>query len=90
MKGVDAYLNIGGFLDGALKQQVEFDLTSFEQASGRELDDYERWEFRQQQLQANRWTYLGSGMTHERVLATLESLTPAARHKVESVSSAFC
>jgi hypothetical protein len=90
MKGVDAYLNIGGFLDGALKQQVEFDLTSFEQASGRELDDYERWEFRQQQLQANRWTYLGSGMTHERVLATLESLTPAARHKVESVSAAFC
>jgi hypothetical protein len=90
MKGVDAYLNIGGFLDGALKQQVEFDLTSFEQASGRELDDYERWEFRQQQLQANRWTYLGSGMTHERVLATLGSLTPAARHRVESVSSAFC
>lgn len=90
MKGVDDYLNIGGFLDGALKQQVEFDLTSFEQASGRELDDYERWEFRQQQLQANRWTYLGSGMTHERVLATLESLAPAARHKVESVSSAFC
>ncbi len=90
MKGVADYLNIGGFLDGALKQQVEFDLTSFEQASGRELDDYERWEFRQQQLQANRWTYLGSGMTHERVLATLESLTPAAREKVESISATFC
>ncbi|HEU4796120.1 MAG TPA: hypothetical protein VFT02_10850, partial [Pyrinomonadaceae bacterium] len=90
MKGVDDYLNIGGFLDGALKQQVEFDLVSFEQASGRELDDYEKWEFRQQQLQANRWTYLGSGMTHEKVLATLEWLTPAARAKVESISSAFC
>ena len=89
MKGVEDYLNIGGFIDGALKQQVEFDLTSFEQASGRYLDDYEKWEFRQQQLQANRWTYLGSGMTHERVLATLESLTPAARHKVESISPAF-
>lgn len=90
MKGVDDYLNIGGLLDGALKQQVEFDLTSFEQASGRELDDSEKSEFRRQQLQANRWTYLGSGMTHEKVLATLESLTPAARQKVESVSSAFC
>ena len=90
MKGVDDYLNIGGFLDGALKQQVEFDLDSFEQASGRELDDYEKWEFRQQQLQANRWTYLGSGMTHERVLATLEWLAPAARQKVESVSATFC
>ena len=90
MKGVEEYLNIGGFIDGALKQQVEFDLNSFEQASGRELDDYEKREFREQQLQANRWTYLGSGMTHEKVLATLESLTPAARAKVESVSSAFC
>lgn len=90
MKGVEEYLNIGGFLDGALKQQVEFDLISFEQASGRELDDDEKREFREQQLQANRWTYLGSGMTHEKVLATLESLTPAARAKIESVSSAFC
>lgn len=89
-KGVDDYLNIGGFLDGALKQQVEFDLTSFENATGRELDDEEKSEFRRQQLQANRWTYLGSGMTHEKVLSTLESLTPAAREKVESISAAFC
>ena len=90
LKGVDEYLKIGGLLDGALKQQVVFDLNSFEQAAGRELDEYERWEFRQQQLRANRWTYLGSGMTHERVLATLERLAPAARRKVESVSAAFC
>ena len=90
MKGVEEYLNIGGFIDGPLKQQVELDLNTFEQASGRELDDYEKREFREQQLQANRWTYLGSGMMHEKVLATLESLTPAARAKVESVSSAFC
>ncbi len=37
MKGVDEYLEIGGFLDVALKQQVEFDLNSFEQATGRKL-----------------------------------------------------
>ena len=90
MKGVEDYLKIGAFLDGALKQQVVFDLNSFEQATGRELDEYERWEFRQQQLKANRWTYLGSGMTHEKVLGTLEWLAPAARQKVESVSEAFC
>jgi hypothetical protein len=29
-------------------------------------------------------------MTHERVLATLEWLAPAARQKVESVSATFC
>lgn len=89
MKGVDAYLDIGGFLDGGLKQQVEFDLGSFERATGRDLNDAEEEEFRRKQLQANRWTYLGTGMTHEKVLQTLEWLSPAARQKVESVSGAF-
>jgi hypothetical protein len=90
MQGVDEYLAIGGFIDGALKQQVEFDLDSLERAIGSRLSEAEKEEFRRVQLQANRWTYLGTGMTHERVLETLGSLTPKARRKVESVSSAFC
>ena len=90
MQGVDEYLAIGGFIDGGLKQQVEFDLDSLERAIGTQLSDREREEFRRIQLQANRWTYLGTGMTHERVLDTLESLTPKARRKIESISSAFC
>ena len=90
MRGVEEYLEIGGFLDNGLKQQVEFDLVSFEQASGRTLSENQREEFRRVQLRANRWTYLGTGMTHERVLETLESLTPKARQRVESVSPAFC
>lgn len=89
MQGVDEYIQIGGFIDGGLKQQVEFDLNSFERATGRRLDDGEKEEFRKQQLQANRWTYLGTGMTHERVLETLESLTPKARRKIESISPIF-
>ncbi len=90
LNGVDEYIEIGGFIDDRLKQQVEFDLDSFERATGRRLDDDEEEEFRRQQLQANRWTYLGTGMTHERVLETLESLTPKARRKIESISSVFC
>jgi len=90
MRGVDEYLAIGGFLDNGLKQQVEFDLDSLERAIGSRLSDKEKEEFRSQQLQANRWTYLGTGMTHERVLETLESLTPKARRKIESISPAFC
>jgi hypothetical protein len=89
MDGVEEYLDIGGFLDGAMKQQVEFDLDSFERASGRELNKEEEEEFRRKQLQANRWTYLGTGMTHPKVLETLESLTPLARRRIESVSPAF-
>jgi hypothetical protein len=90
MRGVEEYLEIGGFIDGGLKQQVEFDLNSFEQASGRTLTEAEKEEFRKVQLRANRFTYLGSGMTHEKVLGTLESLTPKARQRVESISPAFC
>ena len=90
MSAVEEYLEIGGFLDGGLQQQVEFDLSSFEQATGRSLNETEAEEFRRVQLRANRWTYLGTGMTHEKVLDTLESLTPKARQRVESVSPAFC
>jgi hypothetical protein len=90
MRGVEEYLEIGGFLDGGLQQQVEFDLESFERASGHTLSEMQREEFRRVQLKANRYTYLGSGMTHERVLETLEWLTPKARQRVESVSPAFC
>jgi hypothetical protein len=86
---VEEYLEIGGFIDAGLAQQVEFDLDAFTRATGRELSDEEKAEFRRAQLQANRWTYLGSGMTHEQVLATLEGLGPAARRRVEEVAPAF-
>jgi hypothetical protein len=90
MRGVEEYIEIGGLIDGGLKQQVEFDLDSFERATCRLLTDAEKEQFRQVQLQANRWTYLGTGMTHEKVLATLESLTPRARQRIESISAIFC
>jgi hypothetical protein len=90
MRGVEEYLEIGGFIDGGLRQQVEFDLDSFERATARLLTDAEKEEFRRVQLQANRWSYLGSGMTHNKVLETLGNLTPKARQRIESVSSAFC
>lgn len=90
MKDVEEFLEIGNFLDAGLTQQVQFDMESFTRATGRELTDSEQEEFRRVQQQANRWTYIGTGMTHERVLETLGSLTPKARQRVESISAAFC
>jgi hypothetical protein len=90
LDAVEQYIEIGGFIDGGLKQQVEFDLEAFETATGRELNAEEKEEFRRVQLQANRWAYLGSGMTHPKVLQTLESLTPKARQRIESIAPAFC
>jgi hypothetical protein len=90
-RAIDGYLDIGGFLDGGLKQQVEFDLDSFVKATGRQLSDEERAEFIKVQHQANRWTYLGSGMTHPEFLATLESIRQTARKRIEEeIAPIFC
>jgi hypothetical protein len=86
---VDGYLDVGGFLDAGLTQQVEFDMEAFMRSTGRTLSDAEKEEFRRVQLGANRWTYLGSGMVHEKFLASLEKLSPAARARVESIAPAF-
>src|SRR6476469_9121282 len=90
MRAVEEYIEIGGFIDGGLKQQVEFDLEAFTRATGRELNEIQQQQVREVQLQANRWTYLGTGMTHEKVLETLESLTPQARKRIEGIAPDFC
>jgi hypothetical protein len=89
-KAVDEYLEIGGLLDGGLLQQVELDLESLTSATGRTLSGEERETFIEVQQRANRWTYLGTGMTHPNFLATLGGLNPASRQRVEQVAPAFC
>ena len=87
---VDEYIEIGAFLDGGLAQQTEFDCVAFERASGRALNREERAEFIRVQHQAMRWTFLGSGLTHPQVRATLENLTPEGARKIAEVAPAFC
>jgi len=89
LSSVEDYLAIGSFIDGGLTQQVEFDMASLMDATGRYFTEEQKEEFRLVQRQANRWTYLGSGMTHTKVLETLASLSPKARKRVETVSIAF-
>ena len=89
-KAVDEFLEIGGFLDEGLGQQTIFDAEAFERATGRILNESEREEFIRVQHQANRWTYIGSGMTHPKFLGTLEKLSPAQRKRIEEISAAFC
>lgn len=88
-KAVDEFLEIGGFLDEGLKQQTIFDLEAFERATGRKLTDGEREQFLAFQHQANRWTYLGSGMKHPRFLETLGKLSPAQRQRIEEIAPVF-
>jgi hypothetical protein len=88
-EAIDGYLAIGGFLDDGLKQQTAFDLKAFEAASGRTLTDTERQRFMETQLQANRWTYLGSGMSHPKFVEALGLLSPAKQRIIADAVPAF-
>jgi len=89
-KAFDGYLEIGGFLDNGLKQQTAFDLEAFETGAKRTLSPSELDQFMALQHQANRWTYLGSGMTHKNFLDTLGRLSPGKRAMLEEIAPTFC
>ena len=86
---VSEYLEIGGMLDGALAQQVEFDVDNLARATGRSLSVAEREAFVRAQVPGQRWTYLGSGMTHPKFVGTLADLHPAAAERVAKVAEAL-
>ena len=88
-EAINGYLEIGGFLDAGLAQQVEFDVESFTRATGRQLSDDERASYRQIQQQAMRWTFIGSGMSHPNFLATVDQVRPGARERLEAIVPTF-
>jgi hypothetical protein len=86
-KAIDEFFEIGGFLDEGLKTQAGFNLEALEKSIGRKLED--RDEIIAQQHQAARWTYIGSGMVHERFKATLEGLSPTAARRIAEAAPVF-
>src|SRR6478672_2198703 len=79
-KAMDEFFEIGAFLDAGLKQQASFNLDALEKAIGRKVEDREAIEA--QQHQAARWTYIGSGMVHERFRDTLLSMSRRAAERM--------
>jgi len=86
-KAIDEFFEIGGFLDDGLKAQAGFNLDALEKVIGRKLENRE--EILEQQHQAARWTYIGSGMVHDRFKATLESLSPNAAKRIADAAPTF-
>ena len=86
----EEYAEIGGFIDNGIKQQAEFELESFEQATGRKLSAGERARMNEAVLKGMRWTYLGTGMTHPNFLASVEQIKPEARQQIEQMAPMFC
>ena len=89
MAAIDEYLEIGAFLDNGLKAQSGFNIDALERATGRKFSEPERAELEAQQHQAKRWTYLGSGMTHPKFIASLAAMSPTARDRIAAIAPVF-
>ena len=85
-KAIDGFLEIGKFLDDGLKMQAGFNLDALERAIGRPVD---REAILPQQHQAARWTYIGSGMVHDRFIDALETLSPRAAQRIAQAAPNF-
>jgi P-aminobenzoate N-oxygenase AurF len=86
-KAIDEFFEIGAFLDAGLKQQATFNLDALEKAIGRKVEDREAIEA--QQHQAARWTYIGSGMVHERFQDTLNAISRRAAERMAEAAPVF-
>ena len=86
-KAIDEVFEIAQFLDGGLKAQAAFNLDALEEVLRRKLED--RAEIKAQQHQAARWTFIGSGLVHERFKATLQNISPKAAARIAEAAPIF-
>jgi hypothetical protein len=84
------YAAIGAFLDDGIRQQAQYDVDSFVSATGRALSRSEHQQVLDAVIKGMRWTYLGTGMTHPKFLASVEAIKPEARAQIEAMAPMFC
>ncbi|HVH37725.1 MAG TPA: hypothetical protein VM757_03965 [Sphingomicrobium sp.] len=85
---INQFFEIGAFLDEGLQTQANFNLDALEKLIGRSLPDREA--ILKQQHQAGRWTFIGSGLVHERFKATVAGISPRAAARIEFAAPQFC
>ena len=88
-KGIDDYMDIGKFLDGGLQAQVRMDIASLEAATGRTFSEEEKGEIERAQVEAYRWTFLLSGMTHPAFDRSLRELSGRGHERVGELARAI-
>ena len=86
-RAVDEFFEIGEFLDAGLKQQADLNLDALKRAIGRSLPD--RDAIAAQQLDAARFTYLGSGMSHPKFLELVIRIAPVHGQRVAQAAQGF-
>lgn len=83
------YVGLLGFLEQGLDQQVELDLAALERWAQRTFGSEERERFRAVQRQAQRRTFLGSGVAHPRVRAAIEAVYPEGRSSLDALGARY-
>ncbi len=81
----DEFFQIAGFLDKSLQVQAQLNVDALERGLGRTID--QRQALALQQYRAARYTYLGSGLRHERFKATLESISPKMAARIGAATA---
>ena len=79
------FFQIAGFLDKSLQFQAQLNVEALERGLGRTID--QRQALIVQQYRAARWTYLGSGLRHDRFKATLESISPKMAARIAAATA---
>jgi hypothetical protein len=87
---VDGFLAIANFFDLGCKQQAKFNAQALERASLRRLPPKQRNTLIEQQHQALKWTYLGSGLTHKQFRTTLGALSRAELARIDALAPQYC
>ena len=88
-RAFEEYLEIGAFLDGGLRAQTGMNLGALERRIGRSVPATEHAALLDQQHQASRWTFLGSGMAHPKFRATLAQRSPRLIERLDAVAPVF-
>lgn len=83
------YLSLLAFFDAGLAQQTALDLKSFQLATQRSLSEAEAAHFSAVQQQSQRRTYLGSGVNHAQLRATVERIYPAGLPALRECSALY-
>jgi len=87
--GWNDYVQLLAYFDRGLATQAEFDCEAWQRTTGRVLRAEEKATFLATQRRALRRTYLGSGIAHPRVRASLERVAPDSLAQLERLTDEY-
>jgi hypothetical protein len=83
---IDELLELGGAIDGLLLQQIELNIETLQNATGRRFTEAEKEEISTKTQRAWRWTFLVSGLEHPHFVKLVNELTKEGPEKIKDAA----